>query len=528
MRERGLSYMILLILISVWWVLADTTDNEDPDWTASNDNGNWVGHDAWSKKGMSDHSSCTNNNAKSSTSNSDDIACLLYFKKLIALVFARQQFTYNSLLKHYERGMHIRIGQSQLELLEKSKDCRDLDKIITQLFEKNYISSYCGRQFETNECSYFRKLIIKSFRDLGVILKNFEVRFLLIFLLIMICGWFVSRRWKVGYFCLIFAGIFLYGFLHTYLECNREIEVNNALEYMERQQKRMGANSWMTWVKSWFISQDYAYEERVENLKKSSQLNLSFCRPDHVLVRYINDLFMKYIEGLLDKSVLSLRTLLKVMPFPYNLLVAPMFLYVLVYLLKLTFKYILSPSVSKSLSGSNQTSNQIQQDRISGENLKILLSICSRHTKSDIKASKTVYAQTDAVSGVQEIRELIETVDEIEEENYANTSMSSTQNNAQIRSEHKSLNNIVAIPNEQIRSEDKSLNNIVAIPNDQQTENINQITADTEAHLEEENITENPVCNLAALDNNNKNENERRKKMPENVEATVTLKDEFD
>lgn len=213
--------------------------------------------------------------------------------------------------------------------------------------------------------------------------------------------------------------------------------------------------------------------------RKSSQLKLPICRPDHVFLRYINDLFLKYIEGLLEKSVLSLKTILKVMPFPYNLFAAPMLLYVLVYLLKLSFKYILSPSVWAPLVGSNQTSNQIQQDCVSGENLKKLLSICNKHTNSGIQASKNEYAQT--VSGVQEIRERIETEPEIEKGNSTKTSTSSVHNNAKIR------------------SKDKSLNNIVATSNEGQPHNVNQVTADIEDRLEK-NITEQPVCNLSSID----------------------------
>lgn len=75
--------------------------------------------------------------------------------------------------------MHIQIGKSQLDVLETSKDCRDLDNIITQLLEEDYISSYYSREFEREDSSYFKALLINSFKDLFVILKNFEVRILL-------------------------------------------------------------------------------------------------------------------------------------------------------------------------------------------------------------------------------------------------------------------------------------------------------------------------------------------------------------
>lgn len=43
--------------------------------------------------------------------------------------------------------------------------------------------------------------------------------------------------------------------------------------------------------------------------RKSSKLNLPFCRPDHVFIMYTSDIFLKQIEMLLEKTTQTLSSL---------------------------------------------------------------------------------------------------------------------------------------------------------------------------------------------------------------------------
>jgi len=48
-----------------------------------------------------------------------------------------------------------------------------------------------------------------------------QVKFLMIVLLAIALGWFVRKRYRFPVIVIILGGIFIYGYFHTYLECNR-------------------------------------------------------------------------------------------------------------------------------------------------------------------------------------------------------------------------------------------------------------------------------------------------------------------
>lgn len=48
-----------------------------------------------------------------------------------------------------------------------------------------------------------------------------QIRFLLIVLIVVLCGWLLNKRFRIGLLALLGGGLFVFGYLHTYLECNR-------------------------------------------------------------------------------------------------------------------------------------------------------------------------------------------------------------------------------------------------------------------------------------------------------------------
>ncbi|XP_033245229.1 uncharacterized protein LOC117187197 isoform X3 [Drosophila miranda] len=126
---------------------------------------------------------------------------------------------------------------------------------------------------------------------------------------------------------------------------------------------------------------------------------------------YINDLFLKQLELLLEKVSQTMTKLSSGLSFPYNL-IAPIFLVALVgYIIKLAFKYVISPRAWVTLlhtrPGHTDTPHMLQSqasiagretvgDCISGENLKMLLNVIG-------DTQKSVKQQLPAVSGVQEL-----------------------------------------------------------------------------------------------------------------------------
>lgn len=60
---------------------------------------------------------------------------------------------------------------------------------------------------------------------IDIYLCCYQVRFLLLATLVIIVGWYLNHRYHIGWLSLIVGGLFLYGYLHTYLECNRVSQI---------------------------------------------------------------------------------------------------------------------------------------------------------------------------------------------------------------------------------------------------------------------------------------------------------------
>lgn len=210
------------------------------------------------------------------------------------------------------------------------------------------------------------------------------------------------------------------------------------LEVIDSQQDPLSYNemSWLARLKS-FVYSESATEKRKEMLKKSSKISLSYCLPDQVFLMYMNDLFFKQLELLLEKVTHTMTRLSSKFQF-YKILIsnlksnqflianlgwpycyiAPLFLVVLVgYIIKLTFKYVISPKAwatllhhSSSPPASNATIHAIASkepavDCISGENLKMLLDM-KMMTLAGVQQQQL--KQLPGVSGVQEVMEPLE------------------------------------------------------------------------------------------------------------------------
>lgn len=55
-------------------------------------------------------------------------------------------------------------------------------------------------------------------------------------LLAIAIGWIVRRRYRIPVIVIILGGFFIYGYLHTYLECNRvrNLQHNKILQFQTR------------------------------------------------------------------------------------------------------------------------------------------------------------------------------------------------------------------------------------------------------------------------------------------------------
>ncbi|XP_017117479.1 uncharacterized protein LOC108139293 [Drosophila elegans] len=346
----------------------------------------------------------------------EDALAFTYFRKFVNILFQRKRLQFDAESALHKRSLLFSLRTSQLEELERVQDVRDLDVLLTKILE----SVEEAPLFEGKSgCSYARQgvlsILADILKDIVALTKISEVQFILFAVLATAIGCLVHKRFRIRLISIVLGGIFLCGYIHTYLECNRKLDVEAMMEVMKSHQepKSYAEMSWFGRLKG-FVFQASLQDQQIEMLKKSSKLNLSICMPDHVFFMYMNNLFLKQLEMLLEKVSETMQKLSYGLSFPFNLL-APLLLVALVgYIIKLTFKYIISPKAWASLIHSNpapvgaQAAHQAIAGReavgdcISGENLKMLLNVMN--VSSVQQQSKQTQPQL-AVSGVEELVE---------------------------------------------------------------------------------------------------------------------------
>uniref|UniRef100_A0A6P4EQX7 Uncharacterized protein LOC108042080 n=1 Tax=Drosophila rhopaloa TaxID=1041015 RepID=A0A6P4EQX7_DRORH len=374
----------------------------------------------------------------------EDALALIYFKKFVNLLFQRKRLQYDAESALHKRSLLFSLLPSQLEELEKVQDVRDLDILLTKILE----SAEEAPLFEgMSGCSYAQQgvfsLLTDIFKDIVALTKTSEVQFILFATLATILGCFVHKRFRIRLISIVLGGVFLCGYIHTYLECNRKLDVEAMMEVMKSHEepRSYAEMSWFGRIKG-YVFKASPKDKQLEMLKKSSKINLSICMPDHVLFMYMNNLFLKQLEMLLEKVSETMNKLSTGLSFPFNLL-APLLLVALVgYIIKLSFKYIISPKAWASLVRNNpapigtQTAQQsigareAAGDCISGENLKMLLNVMS---VTSVQQQSQQTQPMPAVSGVQELVESLEAPPSPEKKEKLNVSDSSSKSKSSVQ-----------------------------------------------------------------------------------------------
>ncbi|EDW81262.2 uncharacterized protein Dwil_GK11120 [Drosophila willistoni] len=375
--------------------------------SGQNDGESWIDpHVAWSDWALTDSNAdtCQCQATPESIAAIEDAVALTYFKKFVKLLFQRQRLQFDATSTLYKRSLLFSLFPDQLEQLEAVEDARDLDIILMRILENAEAAPLFPGG---NGCSYtYFSWLPDIFTDFIQLTKHSEVRLLLKLLIIGVVAWLTNKRYGVGALTLTICGIFFYGYFITYLECNKKLEVDAMIDMIDNSQKLDSSSlSWGSRAWNYFF-QESEIDQQKARLRKSAKLNMSECRLDYVLIMYLNDLFLKQLEMLLEKVTQTMSKLSSEMPFPFNL-IAPFALVALVgYIVKLTFKYVISPKVWIKMRHSSPPApaphqlqpqhNEALGDRLSGENLKMLLNAIN-------VTSTQQSSQLPAVSGVQDI-----------------------------------------------------------------------------------------------------------------------------
>ncbi|KAH8264031.1 hypothetical protein KR038_000884 [Drosophila bunnanda] len=374
---------------------------------------NWVEpHSAWSDFAMDLECKCPA--VDRSPAAIEDALALTYFRKFVNLLFQRKRLQFDQATNVYKRSLLFSVLPSQVDELETVSDPRDLDVVLTKILESAQAAPLFKGQYG---CSYAHKgngvfaLITDIFKDFVALAKISEVQFLLFIAFSITLGYIVRRRYQYGIITIFLGGVFLFGYLHTYLECNRKLEVDAMLEVINTNQepKSYAEMSWFSRLKN-YISRASPADKQMKMIRKSSKINLPYCRPDEVFLMYTNDLFLKQLEVLLERVSHTMTKLTTGLSFPYNM-IAPLFLVALVgYIIKLTFKYVISPKAWASLIHNRTaapvaqpiSANEPTRDCISGENLKMLLNVMN------VTTAQQQTQQPQALPSVSGVQELIE------------------------------------------------------------------------------------------------------------------------
>ncbi|XP_053947154.1 uncharacterized protein LOC128855929 [Anastrepha ludens] len=405
----------------------------------------WVEPDIWGREQHQNNQHYENSlqNAESTSdskcemnigsSQSGDAIALMYYKRLIAYLFNNDFFKHDEVSGKYIRALVLTALPAQLEQLKSLDDPRDLDNVLSEILTRARTATkddiymlYDDDKSSMNILGTIWHIV----KYLAQLLKASEVQFLLGAASAVLFGWYCHRKYHIGIIAMIIGAVVCFGYFHTYLECNRKLEAEHLLEMLARHEQLMPSEPrWYSPIINFFTSSEQSRkQEKKEYIKKASQLNLNFCRPDHVFLMYANDLFLKQLGFLIDKSAETMEMLRDNLSFPFNYLAAVLLMFLIAYILKLTFKYILSPrawaglrqpgaigSHAPQYSGLPSSSGTAHhEDRISGENLRMLLNAISggatsnQITISNTTATAALTQPPDLASGVQEILNSLE------------------------------------------------------------------------------------------------------------------------
>ncbi|XP_017480830.1 PREDICTED: uncharacterized protein LOC108370086 isoform X1 [Rhagoletis zephyria] len=430
MEAHGLCFYIILFCIVSNRHAVLCTHEED----------SWIEPDAWGRE-QSLRNSHQKNDLENGESTSDskcnviigsshstDTVTLMYYKRLIAYLFNNDSLKYDKETGKYSRAIILTVLPGQLERLTSLNDPRDLDSVLTQILTKAREPNqddcyYCNGRSGYGSMGIF-DLIWDIIKDVAQLLKASEVQFLLGAAGLVMIGWYCHRKYNIGIISMIIGAVICFGYFHTYLECNRKLEAERLLEMLARhEQQEPSEPSWYRSIVNFFTSSEQREKQaKKEYIKQSSQLNLGFCRPDHVFLMYANDLFLKQLGFLMDKCAETMEVLKDNLTFPFNYLASVLLVVLIGYIVKLTFKYILSPRAWAGVWQAPQigirtphhnglpTGTAHHEDRLSGENLRMLLNAISGGTTTSNKitiSNTTVTAplteSPETTSGVQEI-----------------------------------------------------------------------------------------------------------------------------
>ncbi|XP_055381453.1 uncharacterized protein LOC129612035 isoform X2 [Condylostylus longicornis] len=296
----------------------------------------------------------------------------LFYERLIRKLFNRK--SYIKINDQLQRTILFEISENEMALVEQTTDPRDWDEFVTKLFANSKTAdisetNFVQDSFNTNY--YIHQILNTSW--LSFIEDNiFLASAILIFSII-----FLHRKFDYSLVALGLLSIFIIGFICEYWDCNNELEIEKVIDLLDKDERNpcegfdvQGMDIRVEkrpWYKFW--SPASKKEECADYLRKQSKKmsNSETCRADHVLSRYIYNVFMHQFEMLIRRFLELNKKLYNDLPFGVNYFAMGCSCFFLISFLTLFFKYILASLIFRIPSLRNNQRNinsgaQIQND----------------------------------------------------------------------------------------------------------------------------------------------------------------------
>lgn len=156
----------------------------------------------------------------------EDIATVLY-KRLVTSLFLKD----NDDLKSMTKILKFSLTENHLKILESSSNIRDWDGVMSEV-----IASLERIDPETNFIYKEHSHFSLNLWSLPEFLFKSEVKFILIVILFICLAVILKEKYRWGVISIIAVTLISSGYFYTYLECNRQLELDELVHNINFQE----------------------------------------------------------------------------------------------------------------------------------------------------------------------------------------------------------------------------------------------------------------------------------------------------
>ncbi|XP_055903510.1 uncharacterized protein LOC129939502 [Eupeodes corollae] len=343
----------------------------------------------------------------------------MYYRGMVSHLFNRNTLKVNPKTGHLERTITLTLTTAQLKIIENSSDIRDFNTAVMAVLKgaKEPIKEQLTTSQTNNEssfglrqiCEFIFSIMVYVFKLFSnIIVHSSETRFVMVVCAVVMAIWFVHRRYNKNLIFLIIASLIIFGYIISYIDCNRKLEAESVIEFIKETEP--DKPRFFSKLLGTFFDQSEK-DKKINRIINQSKVKLPFCRPDEVAIMYFNNMFFSQLQVTVEKIIESMEKIRNTVPFPFNYMGMIALPFLFVSILPLLFQNIFNPSswykvlrdpkpnhCNTDEMGNN---NAHHGDRLTGKNLEILLKVLKAKTEIEEKP------QNSAVEDVKDLPQAI-------------------------------------------------------------------------------------------------------------------------